>query len=145
MTEAAAKVELRPETLLAHATHIAAADAAVEQALRGQPFLRWNGCAERNAQLGRARSSRNSVPSVRPQTRALEPLQVDRSSAGEGRPPRGLTHLRPSRFRQGAGIRIRCKEKGMTSWQQWPQHPERSRLRCAIFPDLPMDAGISVR
>ena len=85
MTEAAAKVELRPETLLTHATHIAAADAAVEQALRGQPFLRWNGCAERNAQLGRARSSRNSVPSVRPQTRALEPLQGDRSSAGEGR------------------------------------------------------------
>jgi hypothetical protein len=52
MTEAAAKVELRPETLLAHATHIAAADAAVEHALRGdQPFLRWNGCAERNALL----------------------------------------------------------------------------------------------
>ena len=86
MTEAATKVELRPETLLAHATHIAAADAAVEQALRGdQPFLRWDGCAERNAQLGRARSSRNSVPSVRPQTQALEPLQGDRSSAGEGR------------------------------------------------------------
>jgi hypothetical protein len=52
MTEAAAKVELRPETLLAHATHIAAADAAVEHALRGdQPFLWWNGCAGRNALL----------------------------------------------------------------------------------------------
>ena len=39
MTEAAARVELRPEALLAHATHIAAADFAVEQALRGdQPF-----------------------------------------------------------------------------------------------------------
>ena len=50
MTEAAEKVELRP--LLAHAMHIAAADAAVEQALRGdQPFLRWDGCAEHNAQL----------------------------------------------------------------------------------------------
>jgi hypothetical protein len=86
MTEAAAKVELRPETLLAHATHIAAADVAVEQTLRrDQPFLRWNGCAERNRQLGRARSSRNPVPSVRPQTQALEPLQGDRSSAGEGR------------------------------------------------------------
>jgi hypothetical protein len=33
MTEAAAKVELRPETLLAHPTHIATADAAEEQAL----------------------------------------------------------------------------------------------------------------
>ena len=33
------KVELKPETLLAHAMHIAAADAAVERALRGdQPF-----------------------------------------------------------------------------------------------------------
>ena len=52
MTEAAEKVEWRPETLLAYAMHIAAADAAGEQALRAdQPFLRWDGCAERNAQL----------------------------------------------------------------------------------------------
>jgi hypothetical protein len=52
MTEADEKVELRPETLLAHAMHIAGADAAVEQALRrDQPFLRWDGCAEHNAQL----------------------------------------------------------------------------------------------
>ena len=40
MTEAAEKVGLKPETLLAHAMHIAAADAVVEQALRrDQPFL----------------------------------------------------------------------------------------------------------
>jgi hypothetical protein len=47
MTDATEKVELRPETLLAHGIHIAAAEA-----LRGdQPFLRWDGCAEHNAQL----------------------------------------------------------------------------------------------
>ena len=36
MTEAAEKVGLKPETLLAHAMHIAAANAAFEEALRGR-------------------------------------------------------------------------------------------------------------
>jgi hypothetical protein len=34
MTEADEKVGLKPETLLAHAMHIAGADAVIEQALR---------------------------------------------------------------------------------------------------------------
>jgi len=52
MTKAVEKVELKPETLQACAMHIAAADAAVEEALRGnQQFLWSDGCAERIAQL----------------------------------------------------------------------------------------------
>ena len=42
-------------------------------------------------------------------------------------------HIAASRFRQGAGIHIRCKERGITSWQQWLQHPKRSWLRHAVF------------
>jgi len=50
MTRPAEKVELKPGTLLAYSTHIAAAEAAVEARLRGEePFP--DGCAERLAQL----------------------------------------------------------------------------------------------
>ena len=99
MTDATEKVELRPETLLAHGIHIAAAEA-----LRGdQPFLRWDGCAERNAQLGRARSSRNSVPSVRPQTQALEPLQGDRLLRRRGTPAAGSYAFPPGSLPPGRG------------------------------------------
>jgi hypothetical protein len=50
MTQPAEKAELKPETLLAYTTHIAAAEAAVEDRLRGEEqFL--NGGAERIAQL----------------------------------------------------------------------------------------------
>jgi len=52
MTEAAEKVELKAETLLAYATHIAAVDAAIEQGLREhQQFLWSDGRAARVAQL----------------------------------------------------------------------------------------------
>ena len=52
MTEAGEKVELKPETLLAYTMHLAAADAAFEQALRGdQQFLWSDGSSERIAQL----------------------------------------------------------------------------------------------
>jgi hypothetical protein len=50
MTQPAEKVVLKPETLLAYTTHIAAAEAAVEARLRGkEPFP--DDCAERLAQL----------------------------------------------------------------------------------------------
>ena len=52
MTEAAEKVELKAETLLGYAAHLAAVDAAIEQGLREhQQFLWSDGCAERVAQL----------------------------------------------------------------------------------------------
>jgi len=50
MTQPAEKVELKPETLLAYTTHIAAAEAAIEARLRGgEPFP--DGDAERTAQI----------------------------------------------------------------------------------------------
>jgi hypothetical protein len=50
MTQPAEKIELKPETLLAYTTHIAAAEASVEAKLRGEEqFL--SGCAERIARL----------------------------------------------------------------------------------------------
>jgi hypothetical protein len=52
MTEAAEKVELKTETLLAYATHIAAVDAAMEQRLREHRQFLWSdGCAQRVEQL----------------------------------------------------------------------------------------------
>ena len=52
MAEATEKVELRAETLLAYATHIAAVDTAIEQGLREQEQFLWSdGSAERVAQL----------------------------------------------------------------------------------------------
>jgi hypothetical protein len=106
MTEAAAKVELRPETLLAHATHIAAADVAVAQALRGQLFLRRNGCADWATHFGRSRSSRNSVPSVKPRDSGPGASPGRSFMRRRGTPPRSLMHLRPSCFRQGAGTHV---------------------------------------
>jgi len=50
MAQPAEKIVLKPETLLAYTTHIAAAEAAVEASLRGEEQLA-NGCAERIAQL----------------------------------------------------------------------------------------------
>jgi len=52
MVQAAETMELRPETLLAYATHIGQAETEVEQMLRGdQQFLWSDACAERIAQL----------------------------------------------------------------------------------------------
>ena len=50
MTQPAEKVDLKPETLLAYTTHLAAAEAAVDARLRGEEqFL--DGCGDRIAQL----------------------------------------------------------------------------------------------
>jgi hypothetical protein len=52
MVQAAEAMELKPETLLAYATHIGQAETEVEQMLRGdQQFLWSDACAERIAQL----------------------------------------------------------------------------------------------
>jgi hypothetical protein len=52
MVQAAETMELRPETLLAYATHIGQAETAVEQMLRrDQQFLWSDACAERITQL----------------------------------------------------------------------------------------------
>jgi hypothetical protein len=52
MVQAADTVELKPETLLAYATYIGQAEAAIEQMLRSdQPFLRSDTSPERTAHL----------------------------------------------------------------------------------------------
>jgi hypothetical protein len=52
MGKAAETVELKPDTLLAYANHIAEAEAAMEQSLHGEgPFLWSDGCPERARQV----------------------------------------------------------------------------------------------
>ena len=86
--------------------YIAAADGAVEQALhRGQPPSTAVPNGRQNS--GRLRSSRNSVPSVRPWDSGPGASPGRSFPCRRGTPPRSLMHLRPSCFRQGAGIRVR--------------------------------------
>ena len=85
MTEAAVKVELRPETLLAHATDIAAADALSTR--HCEVSRSSGGTAVPNAMHNSEGRDHRGIR-FRPLnngTQALEPLQGDRSCAGEGR------------------------------------------------------------
>jgi hypothetical protein len=150
MTEAAAKVELRPETCWrmprTSPRLTLLSNRHCEEISRS-----YGGTAVPNAMHNSEGRDHRGIR-FRPldhRLRPWRPLHGDRSSAGEGR-RRGVLRISararkrhrhydrvrshgqvflarvPSRFRQGAGIHICCKERGMTSWQQWLQHLERS-------------------
>src|SRR6516165_153282 len=92
MTEAAEKVGLKPETFLAHAMHIAGADAVIER-----HCLMSDGCAERNAQTPKGARHRGARfppldPGLRPWSlsREIVPRPARDAAAGPCASPRVL-------------------------------------------------------